>query len=48
MEPRQALEGLSEMAVFAIAEKTETTSRGWAPELDMEKRKRLPVQLRKA
>ncbi|KOF11460.1 hypothetical protein AC739_04010 [Planococcus glaciei] len=29
------------MAIFAIAEKTEATSRGWAPELDMEKWKRL-------
>ncbi|ETP68535.1 hypothetical protein G159_11935 [Planococcus glaciei CHR43] len=30
------------MAVFAIAEKTEATSRGWAQELDnKEKRKRL-------
>ncbi|ETP68534.1 hypothetical protein G159_11930 [Planococcus glaciei CHR43] len=30
------------MAIFAIAEKTEATSRGWALELDTkEKRKRL-------
>ncbi|MCP2036747.1 hypothetical protein L1279_003792 [Planomicrobium sp. HSC-17F08] len=41
MEPRKALEDLSVMAFFAIIGKSEATSRGWAPELDKEKRKRL-------
>jgi len=31
------------MAVFAIAEKTEATSRGWAPELDNKEKRKRPL-----
>jgi hypothetical protein len=33
-QPRQALEDLRAMAVFAVDNKAEATSRGYAPELD--------------